>query len=268
VDTDVFLEGVSKSDAARDVEVGLKVVLGTTESSPVPVKLTVVQSEYAVTIQAFIPYLWVDVPYLPFVVPLDTIAVGDNRSYDPTLNATFRCRESFTVTPFEDLSPARIKQGSIEGLAGLSIHYDKSDSVPASEQSQSHGYSFVNNPRETARGQGTTDAATAGPVQRIDSKRFTFKAHMAAYEGVIGQNSQPILWNLNFGFDVTALVQARVLMDGTRRGFPAYEIYIRNSNGQNLPIYQWSPPADRGVGSLFITEPVAPPNQTLELWVP
>jgi hypothetical protein len=269
-ETDVYLEGLEKSGAVRDVEVQLKVIIGSTVSSVVPLKLTVIQAEYDVTIQAFIPYLWIDVPgkWTPFA--WDEVAIGDNRTFDPTLNRTYRSRQWFVVTPHEDLSPQRIKANSVEGDAGLSIHYDKSDSVPAANQNDPHGYSFVENPRETRRGQGTNDIPTAGNVQRIDAKRFSFQSHMAAWEGVLGQAiSEPIVWNLNFGFDVTNPIQARVLMDGTRKGFPAYEVYVRDSADQNRPLYQWAPGTDRKIAPhLFWTEPVAPQGQTLELQVP
>jgi hypothetical protein len=234
----------------------------------VTTKATVVQSEYKTTIQAFIPYLWIDVPLNWTPLAWDEVAIGDNRTYDPTLNQIYRARQTFIVTPFEDLATDRIKPDSIEGDAGLSIHYDKSDSVPESEQGQAHGYNFVSNPVETRRGQGTVDIPTAGNVQRIDSKRFTFQAHMAAWEGVIGQAAEPIVWNVTFGFDVRNPVLTRVLASGTRKGFPAYEIYISNSDDENLPIYQWTPDSGRYIiPYLFYTEPIAP-DQPEELLVP
>jgi len=268
VDTELFLEGVEKSTTAKDIEIGLKVKIGSTESSAVTTKATVVQSEYKTTIQAFIPYLWIDVPLNWTPLAWDEVAVGDNRPYDPTLNQTYRARQTFTVTPFEDLTTDKIKPDSIEGDAGLSIHYDKSDSVPVNEQGQAHGNSFDGSPVETRRGQGTVDIPTAGNVQPIDSKRFTFQAHMAAWEGVIGQASEPIVWNVTFGFDVRNPVLIRVLASGTRKGFPAYEIYISNSEDENIPIYQWTPEPERYIiPHLFMTEPITP-DQPLELLVP
>jgi len=273
VDTEVFLEGVEKSTAAKDIEIGLKVKIGSTESSAVTTKATVVQSEFNVTIQAFIPYQWVDVPgnWLPGWIPgapSDEVAVGDNRGYDQSLTRSVRSRQKLVVTPFEDINGEAIKPNTLLGESGLSIHYDKSDSVPAADQGQLHGYSFVANPVEVRRGQGTFRQPTAGPINRIAPKKLTFTANMAAWEGVLGPNiSEPIVWNFEFGFDVTNPVIGRVLMSGTRRGFPAYEVYIKKSDGDNMPIYQWMPPADRTVLSLFNIEQVTS-GTPLEINVP
>jgi hypothetical protein len=277
VDTELFLEGVEKSTTAKEIEIGLKVKIGSTESSAVTAKATVVQSEFKTTIQAFIPYLWIDVPAnrLPNVIPpltgaiSDAVARGDNRSYDSTLNETYRARQTFIVTPFADLTTEKIKPDSNEGDAGLSIHYKKSVSVPEAEQGQTYGNSFVLNPLVIRQEQGTVDIPTAGNIQSIDSKRFTFQAHMAAWEGVIGPTvSEPIVWNLTFGFDVRNPVLIKVLASGTRKGFPAYEIYVSNSEDKNLHIYQWTPGPERYIiWDLYKTESIES-GQPQELLVP
>ena|GEM_PF-6543022 len=91
---------------------------------------------------------------------------------------------------------------------------------------------------------------------------------LAAWEGVLGANiSEPIVWNFAFGFDVSNPVVGRVLMSGTRRGFPAYEVYVKKSNGDNMPLYQRIPATDRAVLSLFNIEQVTA-GTPLEISVP
>ncbi|RYD83400.1 MAG: hypothetical protein EOP84_07925, partial [Verrucomicrobiaceae bacterium] len=105
-DTDLYLEGVKKSGAQKDVEVGLKVLVGTTASSPVPLKLTVVRAEFDVFVRTFIPYDWVRMPH-----PLHQfdVAKGDNRDYDPLLVGTFRTQQAAVMIPFKDLSASNVK---------------------------------------------------------------------------------------------------------------------------------------------------------------
>jgi hypothetical protein len=273
VDTELFLEGVEKSTAAKDIEIGLKVKIGSAESSALTTKATVVQAEYDFTIQAFIPYQWVDIPLIwllnafPGGAPMDEVAVGDNRGYDPTLNRTFRARESFVVTPHEDLSPQRIKANSWNNQSARSVHYDKSDSVPANEQNQAHGYNFVAGAQPTRSGDGTAEGFVE-QIMRVDSKKFLLRAKHTSFEGVLGPLiSVPIAWDFIVTFDMTNAIEARVLLQGTRKGFPAYETYVRDSKDENRALYQWSPPADRGVLSLTTIEPVDP-NQPREIQVP
>jgi hypothetical protein len=260
IDTELFLEGVEKSGVAKDIEIGLKVKIGSTESSAVTTKATVVQEVFPINVIAFIPYRWVDVPFDWLLPPflIEQVADGDNRSYDPSLLSSFRAKETVMATPFRDLSnkPAKSNVGS----DGISIHYDKAQSVPASEQSLSHGTAYTNNPVETARGPGTHTGPTMDNVVLISTQKISFDVHMLAYEGVLGGFALPIGWDLKFTFDMSNPAQPKVNLSGSRTGFPAFEIYVGNSAQDNLPLYQWTPPSNRTVWSLGVIEPVEIPQ--------
>ena len=254
VDTELFLEGVEKSTAAKDIEIGLKVKIGSTESSAVMTKATVVQSEYKTTIQAFIPYLWIDVPFDWLLPPFFTgqVAIGDNRGYDDSLTRSFRARQTVVVIPFGDLAADQTK--SNEAVAGASEHYKKTTSVPQAEQSQKHGYNFTSNPERLA---GPSDGLITGPYETIipvSSKKVSVNTYLWANEGILGAASLPIRWNVTVTFDTTDPVLPKVSLTGQRSGFPAFEIYVEDSNETNLPLYQWTPDQNRDVWSLGLFE--------------
>jgi hypothetical protein len=265
VDTELFLEGVEKSTAAKDIEIGLKVKIGSTESPSVTTKATVVQDEYKTTIQAFIPYLWIDVPgnWLPGWIPgtgviSDAVAIGDNRDYDDSLTRSFRARQTIVVIPFADLASDQTK--SNEAIPGASEHYKKSTSVPGAEQSQKHGSNFTSNPERLA---GPSDGLITGPYETIipvSSKKVSINTYLWANEGILGMVSLPIRWNMTFTFDITDPVFPKVSLTGQRSGFPAFEVYVETSDETNLLIYQWKPDAERDVWSLGLFESFSVPQ--------
>ena len=272
VDTDLYLEGVTKSDSVKDIEVGLKLVIGAVEATPIKTKLTVIQAEFPVTVRAFIPYKWVNAPLSPQPNPpwvtTDVVAIGDSRTFDSSLAGTYRAQQKFTLIPYGDLSSTGIKQingANDEVRGGDSVHYRKSTSVPQSEQQNGHGETLLPNPEVIAGpAQGQTGTHYVTLTQRYGPKKCIIKAETVAYEGILGPLAEPIQWVVNYGFDCTDPLNVSGLVDGNRRGFPAYEIYVLNSKGTNQALYQWpslgqwTPFGDRGVSSLFSTEPIAP----------
>ena len=253
-DTDLFFEGVEKSSAAKDIEIGLKVKIGSTEETAAKARATVVQSEYKTTIQAFIPYLWIDVPFDWLLPPFfaGQVAIGDNRGYDDSLARSFRARQTLIVVPFADLAADQTK--SNEAVAGASEHYKKVTSVSQAEQSQKHGYNFTSNPERLA---GPSAGLITGPYETIipiSSKKISVNSYLWANEGILGAASLPIRWNVTITFDTTDPVLPKVSLTGQRSGFPAFEIYVENSNETNLPLYQWSPDQNRDVWSLGLFE--------------
>jgi len=265
VNTELFLEGLVKSTAAKDIEIGLKVKIGSTESSAVTTKATVVQSEYKTTIQAFLPYQWVDLPgnWLPGWVPGGSlisgqVAEGDNRGYDSSLTTTYRGRQQFILTPFKDLHAGPVK--SPTASPGTSVHYNKAASVPQAEQGDSHGYSLTANPIVTNQAVGSMTGASFSIVSTGNPKTTTMGTIQEAREGVLGQMAAPIRWELFFTTDVTNSMAPSFNLTGTRTSFPAFEIYIENSSDDNLPLYQFTPPTNRTVLSLFTTEQVTVPQ--------
>jgi len=259
VDTELFLEGVEKSDSARDVEIGLKVKIGSIECSVLTSRATVVQSECKTTIQAFIPYLWVDVPlnWLPNWIPgtdaiSNAVAIGDNRGYDDSLSRSFRVRQTMVVIPFADLASDQTKTN--DAIPAASEHYRKSTSVPQGEQSQEHGYYFTSTPELIG---GPSDGLITGPYETIvpvSSQKVSITTNLWANEGIFGIASLPIRWNMTFTFDISDPVLPRVSLTGQRSGFPAFEVYVQDSDETNIPVYQWKPDTSRGVWSLGLFE--------------
>ncbi|NJM54903.1 MAG: hypothetical protein HC841_02335 [Verrucomicrobiae bacterium] len=154
VDTELFLEGVEKSTAAKDIEIGLKVKIGATESSAVTAKATVVQSEFPIILRAFIPYKWTQPDVSPTTYTI--AAEGDNRglilSDGPFSSAPFRVRQKIIITPYADLTAQTdIVDERVADTAPLSRHYDKNEAVPLSERNGIHGYSLIEgiNPRDS-----------------------------------------------------------------------------------------------------------------------
>lgn len=260
VDTELFFEGVEKSARAKDVEIALKVIIGLMESSAVTTKATVVQEEFPINVIAFIPYRWVNVPMSWLLPPflISQVADGDKRGYDPTLSGSFRAKETVQATPFRDLSSRPAKSNIASD--GLSIHYAKTQSVPASEQSSSHGAAYTENRVETARGQGTHSGPVMDNVALTSTQKISFDIHMLAYEGVLGGFALPVGWDLRFTFDMTNPAEPNVNLTGSRTGFPGFEIYVGNATQENLPLYQWTPPSDRTVWSLGVIEAVTIPQ--------
>jgi len=261
-DTTLYLEGLKKSNSARDVSIDLRLQIGEKDYPATEAKATVVQAEFKTTIQAFIPYLWVDVPFGWLLAPFDggRVALGDNRGFDSTLERTFRTRHTLVITPFPDLSTSIIKSSFADGSS--STHYRTTTSVPEADRSTLHGYTFTDDPEIT---EGPSPGIVTGPfdksVKQSDTKVW-FNTYLWSYEGVLGYMSVPIRWNMSFTFDLTNPAKPKVSLEGERGGFPAHEVYVEDSNDENVPIYRWMPGEERGALDLLLLENIVVPEPT------
>jgi len=281
-DTDLYLEGVKKSETQKDVEVGLKVLVGPTTSSSVPLKLTVVRAEVDVFVRTFIPYDWVRIPH-----PLHQldVAKGDNRDYDPLLAGTFRTQQAAVIIPFKDLSASNVKTvtAGAESLriavndTGETRHYFWPTSlsnppplgilVPAHSGMQlagspgyltaealadnvvgSQGGNFL-----TGEGTATTENMHIDDGARSNTDT-TVRFHGGAAEPIV-IGSAEINWDFNITINIADPVKPRYKITGEQDGFPAYEIYLKTDDPPSADkvtkAYQWKPPIERGVESLF-----------------
>jgi hypothetical protein len=281
-DTDLYLEGVKKSEAQKDVEVGLKVLIGTTASSVVPLKLTVVRAEFDVFVRTFIPYDWVRIPH-----PLHQfdVAKGDNRDYDPLLAGTFRTQQAAVMIPFKDLSASNVKtvSGGGENIriavndTGETRHYfwptSLSNPPPLGIFVFAHsGMQLVGSPGYltgealadnvvgaeggnflTGKAKATTENMHIDDGARSDTDT-TVRFHGGAAEPIV-IGAAEINWDFNITINIGDPVKPRYKVTGEQDGFPAYEIYIKTddlpSAEKVTKAYQWKPPLERGVESLF-----------------
>jgi hypothetical protein len=269
VDRDVFLEGVAKSDTIKDVEVELKVIVGSTEYPPVKIKLTVVQAEFPITVRAFIPYLWTQ-PDTSFTYTI--AAEGDNRGLSLTEQAGFRIRQKITITPYQDLhSGTDIASEQLVDVAPLSNHYDKNTAVPVSERGGVHGYSLIPGipPENSGPPSVTTSKTKFDFKSRANPKSVKYDIAAGGEDGAmpwyIPSFAVPdIDWHFDVEVDCTNPVNPKITAIGERDGFPGYEILALTSDKTLKEVYYWIPPVNRQVGIGPLTTPEGV-NATLDV---
>jgi len=269
-DTEVFVEGVTKSDSTKDVEVGMKVVVGSTESSPVQLKLTVVQAEFPMILRAFIPYRWTQPDFSP---TLYTIAAeGDNRGLVlQDDDVPFRVRQKVTITPYTDLHSVTDLNGErVTDTAPLSRHYDKNSDVPVSERGGVHGSTIITGALPEDSG------APTFPVKKIEFKTRTSPRNITYYlEASAEDGAMPwyvpafaapnIDWKYDIKVDCTDPAKPQITATGERDGFPAYEIVAVTSDGTIKDVYYWRPPVNVQVGLGPLTSPTSIGSPMLEV---
>ncbi len=249
-DTEVFVEGVTKSDAAKDVEVGLKVVIGSTESSPVPIKLTVVQAEIDFQIKFWIREDWVDVPFHPINNLLnDRIAGGDDRDGSTSPTASYRVTQKVTVIPFRDLDLDGIKDGSNQNLPGTSSLYTKATSVPHPGDPYSASNKLLSGATPAVTGPPDTSNMKIDPKTRVDDKKATVRFHGAANDPLIWF-SFSIDWDIDVTVDSTAPLAPKFKVAGWHDNYPAIEIDMTDSDGPRVHAYEWLHPLPSNLWAL------------------
>ena len=249
-DTEVFVEGVTKSDAAKDVEVGMKVVIGSTESSPVPVKLTVVQAEIDFQIKFWIREDWVDVPFHPINNLLnDRIAGGDDRDGSTSPTASYRVTQKVTVNPFRDLDLDGIKDGSNQNLPGTSSLYVKATSVPHPGGPYSASNKLLPGATPAVTGPPDTSNMKIDPKTRVDDKKATVRFHGAANDPLIWF-SFSIDWDIEVTVDSTVPLAPKFMVTGWHDNYPAIEIDMTDSDGPRVHAYEWLHPLPSNLWAL------------------
>jgi hypothetical protein len=276
-DTDLFFEGVEKSSAAKDIEIGLKVKIGSTEETAAKARATVVQAEFPVILRAFIPYKWTQ-PLeeyegwsLPPIVNYTIAAEGDNRGLALTeQNVTFRVRQKINITPYADLSTATdIVNKRVADKALISRHYDKNMAVPIGERSGIHGYNLIDGIQPRDSGEPTLPVKTFEFKTRASSRNITYYLELSGEDGALpwyvpAFAAPNIDWKYDIKVDCTDPAKPKINVKGERDGFPAYEILVTTSDGTIKEIYYWRPTVNVQVGFGPLTTPISI-DETLEV---
>lgn len=184
-----------------------------------------------------------------------------------------------TIIPFKDLEEDGIKDDSYKDAIGESYNYRKDGSVP----DPGAGYSATNRllpqPILTQSGRagtgGLENPSTSIERYGVDENAVRFRLKGSADNPIVNP-SPAIDWDFQIAITVNnanVLAPKWLLLGDWQDGFPGYEIYIRDSDGdqgdnKGAPIYQYDPiPLGRTPVDLFpdsvpgsIDETVTPAN--------
>ena len=278
-ETTLYFEGLKKSTSVGAESLTIQAVINGTSTDAETIYANVVEAEFDVWLNMFIPPQWVDLPALhpihnefdgidpvtgaPRYVYRRRISGGDDRSFstkyftNPALdvddkigNTSTRAHSQVVIIPFKDLDADGFKDNSAKSVMGLSHNYLKSASVP----DPSAGYSSCNRlvPQPTVTG---TDRALTSDMQIDGATRYgtdgntvKFRFHGSAGNPVVIP-SPTIDWDFEIAVSVSdsnTLSPKWELIGHKQDGFPAYEIYVRDSDGtggnnQGTPVYTFDP---------------------------
>ena len=257
-DTELFFEGVEKSSAAKDIEIGLKVKIGSKEETAAKARATVVQSEFPVVVRGFIPHKWTE-GELPFPVdswPFYSTCIGGNRQNFSLRNYTeeseFKLAQTVVITPYEDLhADVDLIQGRHEKITPTSLYYDRNQDLPELDRHSRFGEVLV--------GAANWQYATEDPshlysnARRFKTSNTLRKAQLkAALSGEAGGPGW--LWGgfvANIDYEITIHVEAqaggssRAYVGAKTNLYPAYEVIAEKSDQSGyVPVFQNPPHAD------------------------
>jgi hypothetical protein len=280
IETTLFIEGLKKSSGGESSEKITQIYdLGSTSFEGDSVRFTVVEAEFDVWLNVFIPIQWTDIPTIHPVhldtifTPLPTpwfnrkIAKGDDREYntiffddpasdvdDVAAGTASRAHMQLTVIPFSELDADGIKDGTFIKKIGRSFNYDKSESVPKPGDPYLYDGSnrLFENPvvtsQDTEAGAGLDDPKDT--IQWIDSGQRSVRFKLK------GGTPNPLVAlapAIDWDFDIGILVDGLNITNpewkvygNEQDGFPAYEIYVRDSDGNSgdergTIMYQYDP---------------------------
>jgi len=200
---------------------------------------------FDVELKVFIPGETVELPH-PFNL-LGVVLKGDDRGFSSSSRQYQLAQLVRIVTPVGK-DPDGIDDRSIAGFAGLSEAFEAGSSV---------------NPETgrltlQARSEAYTEALKGRPY-RIEYDTLNAKEYLSvtaaprpgpstAVARLEGEAPHPLFplceveWDILVTVDSSIPAAPMATIQGWHSGMPAYEIYI---DGE--PVYQWMPPADRGV---------------------
>lgn len=288
-ETTLYFEGLKKSASVGGETLTLQAVINGTSTDAEMIYATVVEAEFDVWLNVFIPPQWVDVPPGPITgnpVPelSSTIASGDDRSFVNTfldnpsadvdkVATSSRSHTQVTIIPFKDLDADGIKDQTEKHAMGISHNYVKVWSVPHPGDPYSAANRLLPQPWTVSTGRGLTTGMHVTPGTRDDySMKFRFNG---TADNPIVTPSAAIDWDfeLQVFVDAANVTQPKwKLLGQWQDGFPGYEIYVRDSDGtggnnKGHPIYQFDPIA---VGNspfdlfpVFGDETITPANGTI-----
>lgn len=301
-ETTLYFEGLKKSASVGGETLTLQAVINGTSTDAETLYATIVEAEFDVWLNMFIPPQWGDLPAL-HPIHTDVIMVGNNllpvyrrkifggddRSFatdfldtpttdvdDPTTSS--RAHSQVVIIPFKDLDADGIKDNTAKSAMGESHNYLKSASVPDPSAGYSTSNRLVPQPVITQTGRAPTSDMHIDGATRYgtDNNAVKFKFHGSADNPIVSPSAS-IDWDFEIAISVnnSNVLAPKWLLSGHKQdGFPAYEIYVRDSDGSSgdekgTPVYQYDPiPLGRTPEDLFpapvgADETVLPANGTI-----
>lgn len=243
--TEFFIKGYNKSTSLGVESVTLQVMLESDSYDCDSVKFTVADAVFHCWLNLFIPVQWGDLPFL--ITGGDRIFGGDDRGFYnlPFTNALLdvnnatsssRIHQQITVVPYKVLDEDGLVEDTIKQAVGVSHNYRKSTSVPHPNLPYSSSTNrLLPSPDITSSGTATGDEINLQTTVTRDSLLTLHDSWSIVNFGVFADNPivQPsfaIDWSftLNVGGELLA---PQFVLSGVHDGFPACEIYIRDSDG-------------------------------------
>lgn len=262
-ETVLFIEGLTESTAESAESIRQVYTIGTSLFLADSIKFTVLEAEFHVWLSLFIPVQWGDLPAAFDVFPPfgRKIFGGDDRGFyalpfnnpnDDVDNfiqgSSSRVHQQITVIPFRVLDDDGIKDDSLKQYLGTSHNYLKSTSVPDPSADYSITNRLLLNPQVTDTDRGTVAENNMDiTVQFSETTPNTLLINFgSSADNPIVTPSFPINWNLDLRVNSENVFLPGFVLTGKQDGFPAYEMYIRDSDGdQGAPegtvIHQYDP---------------------------
>ena len=244
---DFYIKGLIKSNALGDRSITLKVNANTGWYDGDAVKFTVIDAVFHCWLNLFIPVQWGDLPF-PFSNPIigDRIFGGDDRNFynlpliDPLTEVNLaisssRIHQQVTIVPYKVLDADGLIDGSIKQAAGISHNYNKSLSVPYVDLGYSTSNRLLPTPVVTSSGTASGNqlslqtTVTKSVVPQLQDT-YSIINFGASADNPIVSPSFSIDWSFHISIGGNQLAPHFSLY-GQHDGFPACEIYVRDSDG-------------------------------------
>jgi len=277
-------EARTQAVTSEQHDITLQAVINGQSHDAETVYTSVVEAEFDVWLNVFIPIQWTDFPAAhpihldPDLVGMTyhrKIAAGDDRSFtnvyfdnpEEAVDAiedgtSSRVHTQVTIIPFEDLDADGIKDDTEKSVIGDSINYCKNPSVPNPDDGYSDQNRLVPNPVETSRGRAGINKITkvVDSIERGNDGDSIWFNFTGSADNPIVNPSPAIDWDflLNINTAGERALNPQWIVGGTKQdAFPAYEIYVRDSDGKDgdrlgTKMYQYDPiPLGRTPADLF-----------------
>ena len=257
----LYIEGLSKSSAESGESVKQVYTVGTTVFEGDEVKFTVVEAEFDVWLNLFIPVQWGELPFVFDAIPPlgRKLFGGDDRGFyelpfeNPADDvdreeSSSRTHQQITVIPFKDLDSDGIKDGSKKQAIGESHNYLKSESVPFPDQDYSPTNRLLPDPTVTSVGTGSV--ADENMDVSVEFSEGTLNTVYVEFgyeaDNPIVDPSLPINWSLRLRLSSSDIFLPEFILTGLQDGFPGYEMYVRDSDGddgapEGTVVHQYDP---------------------------
>ncbi len=252
-ETRLYLVGETKSQSRGGENITMQIEVGGSWVDGDSLKATVVQTQFQIDLRVFIPYNWVNIPLHP------SVAGGDNRSYDPNLNGTYRVSQNAILNLYREWVPDVENRMIDDGKsAGITYHYSTSD-VTNFNSSAKHSEDTTVKPSYINSGASPSNSGIADlsgvQVTVLSSlsndNRVTVEFEGEAAEPILPV-AAPINWRFSVGISKANPLNPSFSLEGAHDGFPAYEIYVncKHLKFPHTEVVTWKPPLSADVWEL------------------